>query len=127
MVKITKEDLDENNYYKHSDSLISDESIEADEDLGYVKFKSKIVSKKYIYFKAGSGIEAGDGIKAGWSIEAGWGIEAGEGIITFYGDLMAKFVSCLRIVVGFNSIEEKTITAKIRKGDIILGRLNNEK
>jgi len=45
------------------------------------------------------------------------------GIITFFGNIVCKFISCLRICVGFNSIEEKTITGKIRKGDLILGKL----
>jgi hypothetical protein len=82
--KITKSDLDADNFYKGASNF--DGHVEADENLELVKFKSSFTALGYIYFKAGSGIEAGEGIEAGWGIkagegiEAGWGIEAGLGI-----------------------------------------------
>lgn len=54
-------------------------------------------------------------------IKAGLGIEASEGIISFFGDLIAKHVVCLRIAVGFNSKEKHFVKAEIRKGDLIFG------
>lgn len=109
---ITKEDLDENNYYKHSDSLECEEGIRITANLGYVKFKKTISSKCSIIAEAGSGIEAG------------WGIEAGCGIVSFlFGGISAKWISCLRIAVGFNIEEEQEIKAEIRKGIIILGKV----
>jgi len=74
--------------------------------------------------KAGEGIEAGLGIEAGEGIKAGWGIKAGDGIITFrYGGIIAKFISALRIAVGFNITKEQVIKAEIRKGKVILGEV----
>jgi hypothetical protein len=68
------------------------------------------------------------GIKAGLGIEAGWGIKAGSGIISFHtGKIVATFVSCLRIAVGFNIKEEQEIIAEIRKGQIVCGKLVKNK
>jgi len=77
---ITKKDLDEvNNYAGGIDLTNFSGHIEAEENLGQVKFKS-LGATGSIVFKAGSGLEARYGIKAGWGIEAGLGIEAGWGI-----------------------------------------------
>ena len=83
-LKITKADLDENNFYKE-DSVDVDGVIEIDGDLGTVCFRGSVKTKKYVFAKAGSGIEAGLGIKAGEGIEAGWGIKAGLGIKAGWG------------------------------------------
>ena len=45
-MRITKDDLDENNYYKHSDKIECDEDIEVDEGLGYIKIRLGISSKR---------------------------------------------------------------------------------
>ena len=119
--RITKKDIDADGNYKCSDKIETDLPIEIDENLGYVKIKLGVCSKKYIIAKAGSGI------KAGWGIKAGSGIEAGSGIITFFGNIIAKFISCLRICVGFHSTKIYTITAEIRKGDVILGKVEKPK
>jgi hypothetical protein len=74
--------------------------------------------------EAGRGIQAGWGIEAGEGIQAGSGIKAGEGIICLRSGLRATFVSCLRIVVGFNLTRKETIEAEIKKGDVILGEVN---
>jgi len=97
-MKITKKDLDENNFYKE-DGIDTEEPIEIDENLFYVKFKKSVKTTSYIFAKAGTGI------------------------ITFFGNIIAKFISCLRICVGFNSIDEYTIEAEIRKGQVILGKV----
>jgi hypothetical protein len=39
--------------------------------------------------------------------KSGRGIKAGTGIITLYQNIKAKFVSCLRVAVGFLSTKEK--------------------
>ena len=63
---ITRDQLDSDNNYIGKTSLSNfDGHIEAEENLGYIKFANTISAKGYIYFKAGTGIEAGDGIKAG--------------------------------------------------------------
>jgi len=130
-MKITRDDLDKNNFYKHN-SIDTDEEIIAEENLGTVKIKFSVKSKKYIWFKAGSGIEAGDGIEAGWGIKAGSGIEAGSGIkagsgiITLFGNIIAKFISGLRICVGFHQKEDCYIEAEIRKGTVILGKVKQK-
>jgi hypothetical protein len=89
-----------------------DGHIEIEGSLGYVLFEKFIKATGHIFAAAGSGIEAGLGIEAGW------------GIFTLYrGGITAKFLSCLRIAVGFNIKEEQEITAEIRKGQVILGKL----
>ena len=75
-IKITKADLDENNYYKHADGIghsgpDEEANIEIEENLGYVKFKKGVYVTGQITAKAGSGIEAGEGIKAGCGIVTG--------------------------------------------------------
>ena len=89
-IKITKADLDENNYYKQDGIACVGpgfyRNIEIDEDLGLVKFREGVYVTGSIIAKAGSGIKAdlgikaGTGIKADLGIKAGWGIEAGTGI-----------------------------------------------
>ena len=105
---ITKKDLDANNSIEE---IVFEGNLEFEEGLGYVVIQKKVSVLGYIFAEAGTGIEAGEGIKAG------------EGIISFFGGLIAKWVSCLRVAVGFNVTEEKTIKAEIRKGTVILGRI----
>ncbi len=93
ILKITRDDLDENNFYIGSTDVTNfDGSIEIAENLGIVRFKKSITASHRLRALSGSGIEAGGSIKAGWgiedggsikaggSIEAGWDIEAGSGI-----------------------------------------------
>ena len=101
---ITKEDIDKDNFYKHSDSLEYEGHLELEANLGRVKFKAKIKTTGFIFAKAGTGIEAG------------------EGIVTFLYGIAAKWISCLRIAIGFNSKTEQELKAKIRKGQLILGK-----
>ena len=151
-MEITRKDLDENNFFK-DDRIETDEKIIFKEGLGVVRVRKSIITTKYILAGVGTGIEAGESIKAGWgikaseSVEAGEGIEAGEsikagtgieagwrikagerieasmGIITFFNNITAKYISCSRIVAGFNAKEKQTITATIRRGDVILGKV----
>jgi hypothetical protein len=81
---IKKSDLDSDNFYTGPTSYF-DGHLEANENLGTVKFKTNLITKGYICFKTDSGIEAGEGIKAGFGIEAGLGIKAGEGIKAGFG------------------------------------------
>ena len=130
-LKITKADLDENNFYKE-DSVDVDGVIEIDGDLGTVCFRGSVKTKKYVFAKAGSGIEAGLGIKAGEGIEAGWGIEAVSGIKAGDGIKAGLSISCkslstpLRIFAGICGWKipteaEMTITGEIRKGTVAYG------
>ena len=147
-IKITKSDLNDKNEYL-KETISGDYNVEIEENLEYVKFKS-ISVKGFILAKAGSGIKAGRGIEAGWGIKAGlgiktgWGIEAGLGIkagqgieagdgieagksiITLYKGIQAKFISCLKLTVGFYSEEKQIIKARLRKG-LILGEFQEEK
>lgn len=151
ILKITKEDLDKNGFYKE-DSIDFIGAIEIDENLGYLKLKHGIKASTYILARAGSGIEAGsnietggsieagEGIEAGGSIEAGQGIEAGAGIeagsnivtggsIKAGFSIIAKFISCkLRIFAGsclwkIPSESEMEIKAEVRSGTIAYGIL----
>lgn len=62
-MKITKENLDSENFYKEFSLNLSCE-IEFEENLGCVKFRGPLISKKFIFAKAGEGIEAGLKISA---------------------------------------------------------------
>ena len=124
-LKITKADLDENNFYKE-DSVDVDGVIEIDGDLGTVCFRGSVKTKKYVFAKAGSGIEAGLGIKAGEGIEAGWGIEAGDGIKAGLSISCKSLSTPLRIFAGICGWKipteaEMTITGEIRKGTVAYG------
>ena len=110
-MKITKYDLDENNYYAASDSLESDESIEIDGDLGTVMFRGYLKTKLSIIAKAGSGIKAGEGI------EAGLGIKAGEEISATLRIFAGICRSCIP------NPEEMTIAAKRVKGVVAHGNV----
>ena len=57
-LKITKKDLDKNNYYKE-DSIDFDGHVTIEENLGYVKVRKSIILSGFLEAKAGSGIEAG--------------------------------------------------------------------
>ena len=78
---IKKEHLDKDNFYVGKEDLSYYQGhIEAEENLGTIRFKTKLIASGNIYFRTGSGIEAGNGIVAGMGIKAGWGIKAGSGI-----------------------------------------------
>jgi len=117
-LRIVKENLDENNYYKKSDSINFIGHIVIEADLGIVKFRKMVTASLSIFAEAGSGIKAGD------SIEAGWGIKAGEGIITLLQGIRATTITCLRIAVGFHTKTKQFIEAKVT-GEIILGEETN--
>ena len=124
-LKITKADLDENNYYKE-DSVDVDGAIEIDGDLGTVCFRGSVKTKKYVFAKAGSGIEAGLGIKAGEGIKAGRGIDAGDGIKAGLSISCKSLSTPLRIFAGICGWKipteaEMTITGEIRKGTVAYG------
>ena len=129
-LRIVKENLDENNYYKKSDSINFIGHIVIEADLGIVKFRKMVTASLSIFAEAGSGIKAGDSIEAGWGIEAGYGIKAGsdikagEGIITLLQGIRATTITCLRIAVGFHTKTKQFIEAKVT-GEIILGEETN--
>ena len=109
---LTRKDFVDKDGYLHYDSqLETDGDLIVEGDLGWLKFKFGIYVKGSIIIKAGSGIEAGDGIKAG------------DGIISLRSGLRAKFISCLRIAVGFHTKDEQLIESEIKKGDVILGKV----
>jgi len=141
---IKKEHLDKDNYYIGIEDLSNfDGNIESEENLGYVKFKTNLSAKGYIFFRSGSGIKAGRGISAGWGIEAGRGIEAGSGISAGcgisagWGISAGLGISCklelsckYRIFAGLwvwgnlSSDDEKTITCgKLVSGTVEYGIL----
>ena len=113
--KITKNDLDSDNFYKGSSDF--DGNVEADKNLGWVKFKVNFITKGYIHFEAGSGIEAGLGIKAGEGIKAGSGI------------LCKTISSKLRIFAGLRNwklpekAEMEIRCEKLIEGQICFGNL----
>ena len=136
---IKKEHLDKDNYYTGIEDLSNfDGNIESEENLGYVKFKTNLSAKGYIFFRSGSGIEAGYGISAGSGISAVYGISAGSGIKAGWGieaglNIFCKLeLSCkYRLFAGLclwrnlNSDDEKTITCgKLVSGTIEYGILN---
>ena len=66
-LKITKTDLDNDNYYSGKEILFDynnpfDGNIEIDENLGWVGFKTSLVVSGSIIAGTGSGIKAGEGI-----------------------------------------------------------------
>ena len=69
ILKITKKDLDKNNFYKEDGIGIYSEpknvSVEIDRNLGRVQFKEGVYVMGDIIIEAGSSIEAGSGIEAG--------------------------------------------------------------
>ena len=76
--KITKHNLDQNNYYIGKTDLSNfDGNIESDENLGIIHFKFGIKSKFSISVSAGSGISAGRGISAKLEIKCNLRIFAG--------------------------------------------------
>ena len=94
-IKLTKADFDaDNNYIGKYDLSNATQTIETEINLGCLKFKGSIKTKKSILIAYGCGISAGGGISAGDGISAGWGISAGLTII-------AKYISSkLRIFAG---------------------------
>ena len=138
-IKITKADLDENNYYKQDGIAYVGpgfyRNIEIDENLGLVKFREGVYVTGSIIAKAGSGITAGGGIKAGWSIKAGWGIEArrgieaGSGITSLYSWVKAKQIisfnpNCTLSAGIFSRAGKREIEAQeIEGGEVIYGKV----
>ena len=129
VLRVTKADLDENNYYKN-ESLVNDEgSIEVAANLGWVKVRNFVRCNSGLFIEAGSFIEAGESIEAGEFIKAGSFIKARESIIsgllgTRLGDIIAKSLSVkLRICAGFNCKETKKIIGEIKSGKVILGKV----
>jgi hypothetical protein len=122
-IKITKADLDSENYYKEDGIGYSgpdeDASVEIEENLGWVRFKKgvyvtgSIVVKAGSSIKAGDGIEAGDGIKAGDGIEAGWGIKAGWGIEAGWGIKAGSSIKAGEGIVSLYSWIKAKLSIKI--------------
>ena len=131
-IKITKADLDENNYYKEDGIAWTgpdfDGSIEIEGGLGCVRFKKGIYVTGSILVKAGSGIKAGwcikagEGIDAGYGIDAGWGIKAGDGIVCNLG-LSFSYKLFAGTSVHTNSATKTVICGKLKKGTIAYGDL----
>ena len=126
ILKLTKKDFKETNYYWKEYVGKKDVSdfqghIDIEGSLGWVKFNS-IKATGHIWAEAGTGIEAGWGIKSGTGIKAGWGIEAGEGIEAGWGIKSGLSITCklsiswaYKLFAGICywkncSDEEKTIT-----------------
>lgn len=88
--KITKADLDQDNYYTGSHTEF-DGHLEIAPNLGNVKFKTNVSATGNITalngsgIKADYGISAGGGISVGFGISAGWGISANDGITARLG------------------------------------------
>ncbi len=133
-IKITKGDLDKDNYYKEENIgtyiEYADCSVEIEANLGYVRFKKGVYVNGSIIAQAGSGIEAGwgieagEGIKAGLGINAGSGIEAGEGIscklsLSFKYNLFAGTAWWKKA----EGADKKVICGKLESGTIAYGDL----
>lgn len=123
-LKITKKDLDKDNYYiGKTDVTDYDGHIEIAGSLGWVRFKRGISAKGSLYAVADTGIKTGDGIKTGGGIETGGGIVAGLTITC------KKLSSELRIFAGVciwknPTTEEKQIRCEeLVKGEIAYGEL----
>ena len=118
VLNITRKDLTEKDGYLTYDKELSfDGHIHIEGDLGCVRFTFGVAATGRIWAQAGSGIEAG------WGIEAGEGIKAGWGIVTFGDGIRAKFVSCLRVAVGFDLSIKCAIEADV-KGEVVLGTVS---
>ena len=123
-MKILKITASNRSKYENTE-LSFDGSIEIDESLGCLLFKS-LKAVGYILAKSGSGIEAGGGIKAGWDIKAGGDIKAGLSIT-------AKTIFLkLRVFAGLAiwkipTPEESMINAKLLSGTVAFGTLNEPK
>jgi uncharacterized protein (DUF2147 family) len=125
-IKITKKDLDENNFYKY-DGIgepynYEDANVEIEENLGCVKFRDGIYVSGSIVAKNNSGIEASGNIKAGESIEAG------EGIVSLYGGIKAgsriKVNKKCGIIAGIFSLTgEKDVEAQEIIGKVVYGNV----
>jgi hypothetical protein len=111
---IKKEHLDKDNFYVGKEDLSNYQGhIEAEENLGTIRFKTELIASGNIYFRTGSGI------KAGWGIEAGGGLEAGGGIIC-KGELSSK----LRIFAGLVTWRMPTKEEmQIKVGKLVLGQV----
>ena len=107
-IKITKADLDENNYYKEDGIAWTgpdfDGSIEIEGGLGCVRFKKGIYVTGSILVKAGSGIEAGSGIVCKLGLSFSYKLFAGTSVHT-------------------NSATKTVICGKLKKGTIAYGDL----
>ena len=122
-LKITKKDLDKDNFYKEKgignwDSF-EDVSVEIDECLGLVRFSNGIYVNGYILVKAGSGIKAGEGIKAGWGIEAGLSIKCKLSLNIAY-----RIFAGLALWKKSVKPEEKLIECgRLESGEVCFGEL----
>ena len=127
ILKVTKQDIDSEGFYKEKNLVNDTGGIVVEEDLGWVKVRGYVRAKAGLGIEAGSGIKAGEGIEAGEGIKAGWGVKAGEGVIsgllgTSLGNIVAQFIDVkLRICAGFNVKSECFIDAEVRNGTVILG------
>ena len=117
---IKKEHLDKDNFYVGKEDLSDYQGhIEAQENLGTIRFENSLRSSGNIYFRTGSGIEAGYGIKAGWGIKADGGIEAGWGIVC-----KLELSSKLRIFAGLVTWRMPTKEEmQIKVGKLVLGQV----
>jgi len=82
VLKITKTDLDSDNFYVGTDDVADfSGAIEIEAGRGRVRFRGRLKASLSIRAGIGSGIVAGAGIEAGRGIVAGAGIEAGRSIV----------------------------------------------
>ena len=133
ITRITRADLDSENYYKPSAGLNVDGHIQMDAGLGMVRFRADVKATHSILaasgtgiraglgIRAGCGIDAGWGIRAAWGIDAGWGIragrgiKAGSGIDAGWGITAGDVIKAgLGIRAGLQIYAQKTISAKMR-------------
>ena len=112
MVHITKKDLDKDNFYKEA-GIDTTEDITCDENLGYIKFKKSVITKKSLILGLGCGIEAGCGIKAGLSIIC-------KGILEFSYSLFAGVCTWRKIIEEDLIVECSKLETD---GKIVLGNL----
>ena len=109
ILRISKEDLDADNFYKE-DSVDFNGRIEIESNLGCVRFKKGLYAKLSIFAEAGTGIKAGEGIISG--------------LLMSPAKIIAKWIDVkLRICAGFNCKDEQEIDAEIKNGKVILGKM----
>jgi hypothetical protein len=120
-IKITKEDLDENNFYKYDGigrwDNYEDANLEIEEGLGIVRFKRGIYVSGSIVAKNNSGIKTNYGIEAGYLIESGLGIEVGLGIKAGLG---IKVIEGIKAGYGIESGWSINAGSEIEAGEGII-------
>ena len=136
--RITRADLDAENYYKPSASLNVNGHIQMDAGLGTVRFRGDVKATHSIFAASGTGItahritagqyinaglgiraafgiRAGSGITAGSDIDAGWGITAGSEIDAGWGIRAGDGIKAgFGIRAGLQIYAQKTISSKMR-------------